>query len=527
MLHAVLKNTGKIILLVIILTVRSYAADLSSEIRDNKIALGETTILSFRVSGNNQDISPIQIPVVPGLSIAYSGVQTNFESINGRGAYSKNIMFTVTGKKSGKYTIPPFLLNISGKVQKTSEITIIVTRELASNRKPGNISFKSEVNVSPKKAYVGEPVLLRYYLIYSGIRNIRVNGIEKQPDAKGFIIKKIDESISDKYLGSKTKVHLMTFVLIPTEEGSYEIGAGNIIIAADTEGSFFDMMQQKRIVFPQEKVQVLPLPVNDRPDSFKGAVGKFKISVEKYESRAKLFEEKVFFLKVSGTGNFFTLPKPVLKKKPDGLKVIIEESDPEYSLNKNTFKGEKKYTAIIIPEKSGRIKPGAFIINFFNSETGRYETCESEELALDVVDSGLKKESQPIKRKTNQEISFSPLIIISIVIVILIAAFSIFKWEKKRIATIKAAKLKKTEHTDNHNEKKKNDYLTDLVKAAESGDTDKFLKFAEKLLAFSDQTIADPDQISSLKNKIYGCKFGGAKITPEDMKTILEFFIKK
>lgn len=108
--------------------------------------------------------------------------------------------------------------------------------------------------------------------------------------------------------------------------------------------------------------------------------------------------------------------------------------------------------------------------------------------------------------------------------VILIAAFSIFQWEKKRIARIKTARLKKTEPADDGNEKKKNDYLTALVNAAESGDTNYFLKYAEKLLVLSDQTMADPDPISSLKDKIYECKFGGAKISPEDMKTILEIF---
>jgi hypothetical protein len=205
----------------------------------------------------------------------------------------------------------------------------------------------------------------------------------------------------------------------------------------------------------------------------------------------------------------------------------MEESEPEYSLNKNTLEGEKKYTALTVPEKSGRIKAGTFMMSFFNPETGRYETCESEELALNVADGGLKKENEPIKHKAGQEILFSPLIILSVVMIISIAAFSIFKWEKKRIAAIKAATLKKTEPTDDRNEKKKNDYLTGLVNAAESGDTGNFLKFAEKLLAFPDQAIADPDQISSLKDKIYECKFGGAKMTPKEMKTILGFFVKK
>jgi hypothetical protein len=249
--------------------------------------------------------------------------------------------------------------------------------------------------------------------------------------------------------------------------------------------------------------------------------------MENYDPGAKLFEVKKIFLKVSGTGNLLTLPKPELKKKPDGFKVIIEESDPEYSLNKNTLEGEKRYSALIVPEKSGRIKSGAFILSFFNSGTGRYETCESEELALNVVDGGLKKENRLIERKTGKDILFSPFMMISVVIIILIAAFSVFRWEKKRIAKIKATKLKKTEHADKHHKNKKNDYLKELVNAAESGDADHFLKVAEKLLVFSDQAMADPDQISSLKGKIYECKFGGAKITPEDMKTILEFFIRE
>lgn len=405
-------------------------------------------------------------------------------------------------------------------------IIILTVRSYAADL-PSEILIKPEVSVSPQKAYVGEPVLLKYYLTYAGLRNIRIHGMEQQPDAKGFIIKKIDKSISDKDLASETKVHLMTFVLIPAEKGLLETGAGSIIITADTVSGFFDRTQQKRIVFPRKKVQVLALPAKGRPDSFKGSVGQFKISMEKYEPGAKLFEAKKIFLKVSGTGNLLILPNPELKKKPDGFKVIIEESDPQYSLNQNTLKGEKKYTALIMPEKSGFLKPGAFVIDFFNPGTGKYETCESEELAMDVAGSGFKKESQPIKQETKQEILFSPFIISSVVIIILIAAFLIFNWQKKRIARIKATKLKKPEQTDDYHEKSKNDYLTGLVKAAESGDADNFLKFSEKLLASSDQTTTDPDQISSIKNKIYECKFGRVKIIPEDMKTILEFFIKK
>ena len=279
MRHAVLRNTGKIIFFIIILAIRSYAADLSSDIRDNKIAVGEPTILSLRVSGKNQNIRPIQIPAAPGLFIAYSGTQTSFGSMNGRESYSKTIMFTVTGEKSGKYTIPPFTVNINGTEQKTSPITIVVMRTSASGRKSSDISVTPEVSLSRKKAYIGEPVLLRYYLTYSGLRNLRINGLEKQPDAKGFIIKNIDESISEKDFGSKTKAHLMTFVLIPTEKGSYEAGAGSIIMTADTEAGF---SQHRKIVFPPEQIQVLPIPLGGRPDSFKGAVGRFRITVENY-----------------------------------------------------------------------------------------------------------------------------------------------------------------------------------------------------------------------------------------------------
>jgi hypothetical protein len=396
---------------------------------------------------------------------------------------------------------------------------ILTIRSYAAD--PGYITVQPEASISGNPVYVGEAVLLRYALTYSGLKSIRVNGMEKQPDAKGFVIKRIDERISGKNSGSKTKVHLMTFVLIPTEKGTCETGAGSIIITADTEGGF---PQHRKIVFPGERIRILPLPVKGRPDSFSGAVGKFEISMENYDPGTKLFEAKKIFLKVSGTGNLLTLPKPELKKIPDGFKVIIEESEPAYSLNKNTLHGEKKYTALIVPQKSGRIKPGAFILSFFNPETGGYETCASEELVLNVVEGGLKKENEPVKHKAGREISFSPLIIISVVMVILIAAFSIFQWEKKRIARIKTARLKKTEPADDGNEKKKNDYLTALVNAAESGDTNYFLKYAEKLLVLSDQTMADPDPISSLKDKIYECKFGGAKISPEDMKTILEIF---
>lgn len=71
-------------------------------------------------------------------------------------------------------------------------LTVTDTPEVSPSAGPRDI--RSSVECSSTSLYVGQPVVLRYYVHVSGT-NVRVHQFHEPPAAKGFVIKMIDDPV--------------------------------------------------------------------------------------------------------------------------------------------------------------------------------------------------------------------------------------------------------------------------------------------------------------------------------------------
>jgi hypothetical protein len=379
-----LTNPGKSVLAILCAIFASasllLAADVSVSIDRNKIAPGDTAVISVKVSGAD-DISPESVPKVDGCSIRYTGVTIAFESINGRSWSGKKLQFAITPKREGTFAIPPIKLNIDGKIYETKTVTVESSKKYQGRssspfgfgRMPFNfdpfadedsgedVTLKGIIDLPKRSMYVGEALAVRYSVSLSSETELKFRGFEKQPVFDGFIKKefKRDEALGKKY-------NFMQYVLVPQAPGNYPIGEGIAVFAGG--GS-----NDNRAEFKKEMITVRELPAAGKPAHFSGNVGSFQLEGELNDIKCAAFDEQRLTVRIKGSGNFYGLKRPEFESVSDGLKVLYDDGEDSLAFEGGTVKGEKNILITIIPEREGVFHTGDLTFNYFDPSIGSYQ----------------------------------------------------------------------------------------------------------------------------------------------------------
>jgi hypothetical protein len=379
-------NPGRIfVLLVMILMLFSsvYAADISVSIDNDKIAPGESATLSVKVGGAD-NVLPITVPKIQGLSIIYAGMSYSFEMVNGRTWKGKTLSFTVTPSNEGVFTIPPLSIRADGAVLTTESVKITSSKKYSSGsvrrfgsfRMPPGMSnpFSDEEPVAPvsvnasldipkRSVYAGEPVIIRYMVTPNRDSDILMKGFEIIPRFEGFIQK---EFTAEKKNGKATPI--AGYVLIPQSAGNFVLGGERAVVASD------DSFSLRRVEFEKVNVSVKELPAAGKPANFSGNVGSFELVSDIAPYSCSAFDEKRFYATVRGSGNFLGIKRPEFISTQESLKILYEDGAESYGVERETLKGEKVFNIVIIAEKEGVYSTGDLVMNYFDPSSGSYKT---------------------------------------------------------------------------------------------------------------------------------------------------------
>ncbi|HOP29066.1 MAG TPA: BatD family protein [Spirochaetota bacterium] len=525
-----LKNTGKILTVVILLTgfcSSVSAAEIRSELTRSRIPAGESTTMKVMISGSTSDIRPLKVPAINGLEISLSGSSRSFQFINGRSWTGIILSFKIQGYKKGVYRVPPFIIEADGEKLQTGEFVLTVDEGESGGAVPDG-TVQGEVELTASEVYAGEPVIMRYY-IRADTGDIRIEGMREQPEAKGFLIKHIKEG--DTVTGEETgngRIYIASYCLVAAESGSHDIGGGSIVVSGETGGGFFSQLVRKDIRFPKKKITVRSLPSKNRPKNFNGDVGEFSIQRGDAGGTFTEGEEIRVPVKVRGRGNLLMMSKLSVENQ-DGIKLLVEEKEPVLSIDKRTLTGEKDYILTIIPERDGDFNIGRIFLTYFNPYKGTYEQAESLPVSFSVSPADSKKLTTDVKAEGEEKNSL-PVIILIVSVIIVLGFGILLLLQTGRYRIVK---------TEPHNEKKKEPepvavdhrkiLREEFEKAYSEHNRELFLQKSEKYLNIiadesGDKTVKE--ELKTLRDKINFFRYGGAEYTDEDMKNIYDF-IKK
>ncbi len=525
MASGIWKKPGRTAVLLILglflpLPVAMARVTVETVLEPSRVEVGATATLQIKISGAD-NAEPLETPVVKGLVIGQAGVSRSFQFVNGKTWSGITLSYNVTPEGGGKYTVPPIPFMADGARYRSRAVSLLAVRR-GTMSGSGPQRLLTSVSLDRKRFYVGEPVILRYYLLHSGLSLDENPALEKLPQARGFLLKQIDEKPEEGVLSKNgrdlVRTHAATFILIPAEKGRHTVGGGSAIVTTESRHEFFSFPQRRRVKFETHTVDIQPLPEKGRPPRFEGAVGDFTLKAEFDGGPVRAMEEKKITVRIAGRGNLISLSRPYFEEMAKDVRVLTDESPAEVHLVRDGLEGAKTFTLTLIPEKSGTVRAGSILLPVFNPRRGSYETLKSPPISFAVREGASPSASVKVKGEEGMEVNWYLIALTLLAVCAAVAA--VILWERKKYAQFTGGTEKREPDSPAAEREKGADGwdrgMRDMAYALRREDRVLFLKSAEKILnALAERVNSDGDdagrmRLSEIRERLYAVKYGGA-----------------
>ena len=394
-------------------------------------AIGKNDLLqvAFKLS-NASSVESINPPSFKNF-VVVSGPnpESSFMTINGKTDQYVSISYVLKPTKTGKFTIGAARARADGKELVSKAIIVSVTNSSASSanstqrfddyilKKGDNINDKVKNNlfikldVSKTSCYVGQPIVAAYKL-YSRLRS--ESSLTDAPTFNGFSVNDLplnntNAQGTEKYNGRDYNFYVLRKVqLYPLQAGTFTLDP----IVADNKVTFLkadyakseqgdmalDMMQnfadatlpqdatiQQNVTLQSKPVviTVKPLPEENKPADFKGAVGNFIIESSLQKINITTDDAGSFKITFSGAGNIQLLNAPKINwpENIDGYDAKVQDGIDKSEV---PMKGAKAFIYPFTASAKGDYIIPSVSFSFFNPETNVYKTITSKPLVLHV-----------------------------------------------------------------------------------------------------------------------------------------------
>ncbi len=131
------------------------------------------------------------------------------------------------------------------------------------------------------------------------------------------------------------------------------------------------------------KITVTPLPEDGKPTDFTGAVGNFTIKSSIDKTNLTTDDVANLKLTITGSGNLKLIEAPKLNL-PNGLTYLDPVMVDTITSRTTTISGSKIITYPITPNTAGEYTIPATSFTFYNTQTGKYITLNTDAIKLNV-----------------------------------------------------------------------------------------------------------------------------------------------
>ncbi|MGB5007049.1 MAG: BatD family protein [Ferruginibacter sp.] len=327
------------------------------------------------------------------------------------------------------------------------------------------------VEVDKQSCFVGEPLVATYKLYTrlksesNLVKNPSFNGfsvLDLQPpnDMGGYTIEKFEGREYNVY--NIRKVQLYPLLPGNLELGNAEIENKIIFIKAEYANSQPGVMndvlrdfanaaippdglEEQKVILQNKPISVLvkPLPEENKPPGFKGAVGKFTIESRVLQNNFSTDDAGKMAIIISGSGNLQMINAPEISL-PEGFDVFDSKATDDLYKGTVPVSGRKIFEYPFAVSKAGNYTLPEVSFSFFDTQDATYKTVTSKPLAITVT-RGTGKTKTIIAEDKTREPNFlvqffsNRLRVVSLVAVLIIIGLIVWlkrdtKQEKKIIA---------------------------------------------------------------------------------------------
>ena len=388
------------------------------------VSVGDQFRLIYSVNGQ---ASGFRTPTIKGFSVVSGPNQSQSsrtQIINGQVSRSLDYSFTyiLQATSEGTHTIPPASVNVDGKTYQSNPVTIKVVK---GNTQPqqqgtqqgsapsGEITAKDlfvRAVASKTNPYQGEQIIVTYK-IYTRVP-VSEYSVTRTPSTAGFWLqdllkdsKKLNqfrETIDgQEYVVAEIKKD----ALFAQKSGTLTIDPLEMDVLAQIQRKvakrnfndpFFDSFfndsflgntyqnVKKTIRSNELKINVKPLPENNRPKEFTGGVGDFNVTASIDREQLKANEAITLRFSISGKGNIKLVEKPAIVFPPD-FEVYDPRTNDNIVASANGVSGTRNYEYLLIPRNPGKYKIKPITFSYFDLSSQSYKNITTQGFEIDVA----------------------------------------------------------------------------------------------------------------------------------------------
>ncbi|GEM_PF-1792677 len=405
-----MKRAITILLMITSLFLPLCAKGVRAYVSFNRIGLNDTLTLTIEgedVNGELEILSPLKFNGFTIVGGPNSG--TSISIVNGSMSKKETLSFVLAPTKTGTLTIPSLKVKAGKDVFTTEPIKVEVVKgsvvphrrnrgnafdpfsnfddffndDFFSPPRPRKISLEDifiRTEVSSKKVYVGEPVLVKFVLFTTV--PITQLALKEVPSFQGFLAYDIDTNQRIRFnttiLGGKRYNTAVIYkkVLYPTKSGDLVIPPVSFVLNAQADFFF-----GKRVIRKSEPLRIRVLPLPPAPDGFSGLVGSFDIQASVDTTSARVGQSITLKVVVSGKGDLKSFDK-ILPDKLDGFRVFkpssaeIKEKDPLHQT--------KVWNIVLVPVREGELRIPSVKLVYFDPLAEKYITKTTGGITVNV-----------------------------------------------------------------------------------------------------------------------------------------------
>ena len=376
-----------------------------------QVAIGTAAKLGLSFYGT-QSIPAPDLGNIDGLEVRYMGPSTMMTVLNGQVSSSITHMYSVLPLRLGKFQLGPFAFTYKGDDYKSNMVSLEVTETKPVVPKavreqdeamPVDLDLKDRIflvlETSKQVAYVNEliPITVKLYVNRMNVSDIQLPAFAQENFSK--IEFKEPKQYKENSNGSLYDVLEFSTSIFGTKPGDYKLGPAtikaNVVVRRRTarrptgdpfsedftRDSFFDDFFTRYERHPIElksqdiQVSVLPLPSQNRPANFSGAVGDYQFIYSASPVKLKAGDPVTLRMEVNGTGNLNTVLMPSMAAAA-GFKT--------YEPQVKTGEHSKSFTQVLIPESENVTEIPEAKFSFFDPVKKDYVTISRGPIQIQV-----------------------------------------------------------------------------------------------------------------------------------------------
>jgi hypothetical protein len=360
-------------------------ATFTASLDRDTISVGESATLSFTIEDGVPAEVPI-VPPVPNLSIRSLGQSSKYNFINGRSSSTLAYNFLVRATQPGDYTLPAVNALVDGKTLTSQPLKLKVLKSGAATPEAEKTAFLKMI-CSKTQAYLGEvlPLEIRLYAQVG-----RLKQPAPQLNQEGFTVGKMIQQPETKTLIGNQYYSMLVYktYVIAAKTGDLTLGPATLLLAIphpntriSAFGGVLDWMDTTLNSEPLT-IHILPLPANDVPADFTGAVGNYSLFATASTNVVTVDEPITLTIQIAGRGPVESLNLNSLehwrdfKTYPPITK--LETSDPL------GLQGIKTFEQVVIPENAEIKQVPPITFSFFDPDQQSYRTMTQPAIPITV-----------------------------------------------------------------------------------------------------------------------------------------------